>query len=82
MVNSDRPNPVGRPKRIASDEEVAARLLDELRMLGDQHRDASARRVRVALAAREVGVTNAEIAEALGVTPAAISKWANASRHE
>lgn len=73
-------NPVGRPRKAVTNEVAADRLLGELRELGDQQRRINDNKIRLALEAREVGVTNIRIAQALGLTEAAISKWVKAAR--
>lgn len=69
----------GKPRRVVTDQVRAEQLLDELRAVEVALREASERRVQLAVEAHGIGLTTTKIAEAVGVSQPAVSNWVRAA---
>lgn len=70
----------GRPRKVVTDPERAELLLEELRVLEHQIREAVQRRQQVMIEANDLGVTVAKLGEAIGTSPATVSQWVRDGR--
>lgn len=71
---------MGAPQKVVADDERATELLKELRRAHDAIQQATDERARLALEANELGVTQAKIGEAIGVSNVAVSYWIRGAR--
>ena len=69
-----------RPQKAVSDEARAAELLEQLREAELQIRRTMDRRLELMVEATDVGLTTAKIGDAVGASPAAVSRWVRAAR--
>jgi len=71
---------VGAPQKVVADEARATELLKELQRAHDAIQRATDERARLALEANDLGLTQAKIGEAIGVSNVAVSYWTRAAR--
>lgn len=71
-----------RPQKVVSDEARAAELLQQLREAELQIRRTMDRRLELMVEATDVGLTTAKIGDAVGASPAAVSRWVRAARDQ
>lgn len=71
-----------RPQKVVSDEVRAAALLEELREADSLIRDATERRMQLAMEASAIGLTTRKIGDAVGASPMAVSRWVRAAREQ
>lgn len=76
------PRRASKPRKVVSDAARAAEILDELRRAELDIREATERRLRLAIEASEIGLTTAKIGEAVGASQTAASKWIRSARDQ
>lgn len=74
------PRRTRQPRKVVSDEARAAELLEELRDAELLIRRTTERRLELMVEATAIGLTTAKIGDAVGASPAAVSRWVRGVR--